>query len=432
MPHYALLCPAAAGHILPVGALGNELARRGHQVTMVGPFASSGLAKQLNVDHYELKTDQVRYPFDWPKWAVFSLFGAGWKIALRDAFRWRAEYILQLMPQALRELNCDGLIVDQTLTAGGTVAELLGLPYVTICTSVPWNEDQSVPPAFTRWPHDPGHAAMLRNRIGYAAWHWYIGPFLHTVNGYREKWKLPLLPNVDASYSSLAQISQLCAELDFPQPQLPKVFHYVGPLGAQRQESDENFDWDRLDGRPLIFASLGTEPYRSNLRVYQRILRACEDLDAQLVLALGKWRDQEKTVRDQLGQVPENAIVVDFAPQLALLNRASLMITHSGVNSAMEAVSRAVPLLAMPRAEDQPGMAARVEYAGVGLRASFHHSSSEQLRGLIKRVLTEDAFRRRAKQLQAAIVQAGGVQRAADITERVLSTGQPALSSDCY
>ena len=60
----------------------------------------------------------------------------------------------------------------------------------------------------------------------------------------------------------------------------------------------------------MIFASLGTVPDPANLPVFRKILAACAGLDVQLVLALGEWNDEADSVREKLGPIPDNAIVV--------------------------------------------------------------------------------------------------------------------------
>ena len=104
--------------------------------------------------------------------------------------------------------------------------------------------------------------------------------------------------------------------------------------------------------------------------------------------------------------------------------KASLLITHAGLNSVLEGICRAVPMVALPRRGDTPGVGARIERSGVGLRTS-DRASAETMRQLIDRVLTEDSFRQRAKAIQVAMLAAGGVSRAADITEEALTTGRP-------
>jgi zeaxanthin glucosyltransferase len=402
-----------------VGSLGVELARRGHRVTVIGHSNAAPIVKQLGLPLYELPNDAVPYRSSWLLWAVFSIFGAGWLVGMRDLFRWQADVLLQLLPKAIKELAIDGLVVDQVFSAGGTVAEHLGIPFVTVCSALPWHEEAGVPPPFRHWDYAEGILARLRNRLGYLPWHWYMQPVLTLINRYRKAWGLRPFRHIDETCSPLAQLCQLCPEMDFPRREVPSVFHYVGPLATKRPKSNIEFPWERLDGRPLIFASLGTVSDPANPPMFRKILSACTDIDAQLVLALGRWTDQDQfSIQNELSRVPTNAIVVDFVPQMAILEKAALLITHAGINTVMEALSRGVPIVALPRSADQAGTGARVAYAGVGMRAFFRSVTPEQLRVMAQRVLTEDGFRRKARQLQQAIVNAGGVERAADITEQ--------------
>jgi UDP-glucoronosyl and UDP-glucosyl transferase len=63
---------------------------------------------------------------------------------------------------------------------------------------------------------------------------------------------------------------------------------------------------------------------------------------------------------EQIGPVPSNAIVVNNAPQLELLKKASMCITHAGFNTLLEALTQGVPQIAIPVTNDQPGVAARI------------------------------------------------------------------------
>ena len=72
-------------------------------------------------------------------------------------------------PAAIRDEGIDSLIVDQIEMAGGTVAEHLGLPFVSAAAALPINLDVSVPPVIFPWSHRGGVAARLRNEIGNAA-----------------------------------------------------------------------------------------------------------------------------------------------------------------------------------------------------------------------------------------------------------------------
>lgn len=421
MAHFAILCPQAAGHLFSDGSLGVELAGRGHRVTVIGQRVGKSIVDQLGLDFHELPEDAVRYRSSALLWCAFRPFGANWLIEMRDVFRWQADTLLQLVPPVLKQLSVDALLVDQVCAAGGTVAEHVDIPFVTICSALPWHEEANVPPPFRHWLPADGGLATLRNRLGYLPWRWYMQPVLKLINRYRKVWGLRRFRHIDETYSPSVQLCQLCRELDFPDRNLPSTFHYVGPLAAHRAGGNVAFPWERLDGRPLVFASLGTVADPFNVPIFQKIVAACHGLDAQLVLALGRWSDDDRrAVREKLGPIPENAVIVDFAPQLALLEKTGVFITHAGQNSTMEGLSRGVPLVAIPRSADQPGIAARVEYVGAGLRAFFRTVTPDELRDMIRRVLTDDRFRRKAGELQQAIAAAGGAGRAADIIEDVL------------
>lgn len=428
MAHFAIICREDAGHLLSIGPIGTELIARGHRVTIIGREKAAGIAEKLGLPLHKVSYDDVRRRVSHFEWAAFRLFQAEWRISLRDGFRWRAEAILQKMPQVFKDLAIDGVVVDQTLSSAGTAAERAGIPFVTICSALLWNEEIGVPPQYTSWLYSEDPRALRRNRLGYAAWHWFHRSELKTINSYRRNWGLRPFARMDDAFSPLAQISQLCPEFDFPRRELPPQLHYIGSLAAQRRVTAEPpFPWERLDGRPLIFASLGTVPDPVNLPVFRKILAACNGLNAQVVLALGKWEDKEESLREKLGPIPENVLVVDFAPQLALLEKTSLLITHAGVNTVLEALCRGVPMIALPRSADQPGMGSRVAYAGVGLRASFHHCTFQELRGLIDQVLSDDAYRQRAKTMGQALLAAGGAQRAAELAEQAILGRRPVV-----
>ena len=94
-------------------------------------------------------------------------------------------------PAAIRDEGVDCLIVDQIEMAGGTVAEHLGLPFVSAAAALPINLDVSVPPVIFPWSHRGGVAARLRNEMGNAASEWIFSGILRTINRQRRAWGLP-------------------------------------------------------------------------------------------------------------------------------------------------------------------------------------------------------------------------------------------------
>jgi UDP-glucoronosyl and UDP-glucosyl transferase len=58
--------------------------------------------------------------------------------------------------------------------------------------------------------------------------------------------------------------------------------------------------------------------------------------------------------------------MINRVPQIEVLKRAALCITHAGINTALESLAEGVPMVAIPIGFDQPGIAARIAYHGVG------------------------------------------------------------------
>jgi zeaxanthin glucosyltransferase len=317
---------------------------------------------------------------------------------------------LQHAPNILEAAGIDMALVDQNEPAGGTSAEHLKIPFVSVA-HLPINREPSVPPPFVPRAYVDNPFARVRNRIGYSIADLMTAPLTSVLNRQRRKWGLPVLRTPDDSFSKLAQICTLPEAYDFPRRQLPGCFHYVGPfIDSARPAVD--FPWSALDGRPLVYASFGT--LQNGLAdAFQVVASACARLDVQLVISSG---GSNLTAQRWQG----NPIVVNFAPQLELLRRSSLFITHAGLNSVLESLSSAVPMVAIPVTNDQPAVAARLERCGAGEVVPIRRLSEDRLRAAIAQVLSNDTYRVSAARLQAAIRDSGGVRRAADIIEALL------------
>jgi MGT family glycosyltransferase len=150
------------------------------------------------------------------------------------------------------------------------------------------------------------------------------------------------------------------------------------------------------------------------VEVFRSITQAALGLkELQFVLAVGGQLDPK-----QLGDVPANVIVVSHAPQIELLKRSSLCITHGGLNTALESLSSGVPMVALPVTNDQPGVAARITNKKAGVVISPQPTSPEDFVTAIKRVLGDPTFRDNAQKVQQAIRRTDGLSVAAGILER--------------
>jgi MGT family glycosyltransferase len=139
----------------------------------------------------------------------------------------------------------------------------------------------------------------------------------------------------------------------------------------------------------------------------------------QFVLAVGGQLDPK-----QLGAVPPNVMVVNYAPQIEVLKRSALCITHAGLNTVLESLSNGVPMLALPITNDQPGVAARIANENVGFVMSPEQASPVTFAAAIKRVLGDSTIRDNARRMQKAIRRTDGLSIAADVLESAFELEQ--------
>jgi zeaxanthin glucosyltransferase len=148
--------------------------------------------------------------------------------------------------------------------------------------------------------------------------------------------------------------------------------------------------------------------------VFRTITEATAQRKAvQLVLSVGDQLDPE-----QIGPLPRNAILAKRAPQLELLKRAAVCITHAGLNTVLESLAQGVPQVAIPVTVDQPGVAARIDAKKTGLFVPLKDLTVSRLSLLLDQVLNDSTYRDNARHLQEVIAKTNGLSKAADLLER--------------
>lgn len=421
--HFGLICPATTGHLNTMFPLGQELRQRGHVVTVIGKRDAESKTKAAGLAF------RVIGEAEFPLGAMTESLNQLGQLSDREALKYTvnllnksANVLLREAPAVLKEIGVEALLVDQVSSEGGTVADYLGLPFVSVCSAIALNREPNIPPYVTSWKYTPNRWGRFRNRLGYKAFDRAVKPVVTTINGYRQTWGLPTFSNPNERYSRLAQLSQQIAELEFPRNELPQHFHFTGPYHTPIGREVPDFPYDQLTDQPLIYASLGTIQNQL-IGVFQTIAEACDDLDTQLIISLGG-----SAKPDALPPLAGSPLVVEYAPQLDLLKKAAFAITHGGMNTVLECLTNGVPMVAIPVANDQPGIASRVDWAGCGEAIPVKKVNVDTLRTAINQVLTNTTYKENAVKLQSSIHRAGGVKKAIDIVEQVMATGKPVLA----
>ncbi len=422
----AFLGVRVPGHLNPMTTLARKLKARGHDVAFLSvpdtePFVRA--AELLFIPFCEND-----FPVGSLAKSVAALSKLQGQAALEMAIKSVAntmESAFRNLPRTLRDTNVDALVLDESQRGLGAVPLHLGMPYVHVSNALPFDFSGNTPVCTFDWQHETTPEALARNQAGVRSLLQTYEPITSVAHAYAKKvgldvdWTDPF-----ATISKLAWLTQMPEEFDFKISHWPAQFRYTGPFhdGLGRIESD--FPWNRLTGEPLIYASMGT--LQNGLEsVFTSIAEAVGTRPGmQLVLSIGSSLDPEK-----ISSLPANSIVVKNAPQMELLKRSALCITHAGLNTALESLTQGVPMVAIPVSIDQPGVAARIAYTKTGAYMPLRELSTLRLSTLIDDVLGNPDYRQNANKMREAIVRTNGLEKAADLLEQAFNLSPKPLTS---
>jgi MGT family glycosyltransferase len=184
-------------------------------------------------------------------------------------------------------------------------------------------------------------------------------------------------------------------------------FKFIGYSLSSRDESAD-FAFDEPKKVPLIYVSLGTI-HHEFLSFYQTCFEALGTMEARVIMSVG-----HKTDINTLGAIPKNFTVKNYVQQVQVLSRASLFITHGGMNSTSEGLYFNVPLIVIPTVGDQKSVARCVESLGAGIRLRRRGLTASKLSRATEQVLSGESYRKNAKLIGESLRTAGGPQLAAD------------------
>jgi MGT family glycosyltransferase len=184
-------------------------------------------------------------------------------------------------------------------------------------------------------------------------------------------------------------------------------YAFVGPSIWPRC-AGESFPFEQLKPeKRLIYISLGSL-YTNQPLFFKTCFEAFADTPWQVVLSHGRSVD-----RAVLGFVPDNFLLSAYVPQLKVLERAKVFVTHAGVNSAMESLFYGVPMVAIPQATVDQAITARlVAEMRLGVALSKPEVTSERLREAVEHVADDEGIGQRVRHMQRLTREAGGYRRA--------------------
>ena len=421
-----------ASDLNPTFALAGKLRERGHRVHYFGipdtaerirsqgfdftPVFSRAFPEGTLAKQYESESQGKRYGVS----------------EFRDRFRGTCDLLREgELDRVISQVHPDLLLTSSGTPWVGIAASRTGVRVISFCSTLISIEDSAVPPFSTDLIPKPTRLSRLRTWFEWKKFFWYrrrysrdwdisedlktlardCGYPLEKIDFRVETWpRLLLLP----------ELVFFPKDLDFPRSRTPEgVFFIEGAVDIERRDGD--FPWQQLDDtKPLVYCTLGSLlPFKFPARAsqfFQMFMDAMAQRPAlQGVVTIGNYLKADEF------NCPPNVLIASHAPQVEVLNRASLMISHGGVTGVKESAFMGVPMLLIPVSYDEFGNAARVVYHGLGARLRLKEVSASELGRLIDTVLKDSSYSERAKRMSEKLLALERESPGVAIVEDILS-----------
>jgi MGT family glycosyltransferase len=392
------------GHVLPVGALLSELARRGHDVhvrTMssgVAMFRAAGLRAEPVAPAIEEIVSEDRQAGGALEVLKLSI----------DVLCRRAALEVHDLQRAIDVVRPDAIIVDAACWGAMSAADAGTIPWLAFSPFTPYLRSRGVPPFGPGMRPLPGVLGDLRDAaLRPIVRHLFDRPMLPRVNAIRAELGVTPVTSVDDLIRRAPLLLAVGGEpFEYPHPGWGDFVHHIGPCVFEPPTTPTP-DWVDAIDRPVVLVNTSSIP-QADAVLGRTALQALADEDIHVVATFpaGVPEDLPRSA---------NATVCQFAPHGAILEKACCVITHGGMGTTVKALDRGVPVVVVPFARDQAEVARRVQVARCGTRLSAKRLTPARLRAKVRTAITmTDGARRVA----AGFAATGGVARGADLIEQ--------------
>ncbi len=385
------------GHAFPMIALGRALVARGHDVTL-----QTWRRWQQHVEREGMRFAAA------PEYQVFPTGPEPLDFyeAVVHATRDTRPLLAELAPE---------LVVADILTlAPALAAELEGVPVATLIPHVyPHNEQHF--PIYSLGARLPGTAA------GRALWR-RAQPAVdrglergrRELNSTRGRLGLPPIERVHGGISAQLALVATLPALEYPR-EWPAHVHVVGPLMWEPPAADVELP---QGDAPLVLVA----PSTAQDAEHRLLLAALRGLAGAPVRVLATWN---RRLPPRPLPVPPNARAVEWISYSRTMPECDVVICHAGHGTLVRALSSGCAIVACPAVGDMNENAARLDWAGAGVRIPRRFVRPRALLLAVERALGEPGIRARARELAAWSAGHDAGARAAELLEALAAGRVP-------
>jgi UDP:flavonoid glycosyltransferase YjiC (YdhE family) len=362
------------GHAFPMIALGRALRARGHEVTLQTwtrwreHVEAEGIAF-APAPEYEVFPSGPE-PLDFYEAVVH---------ATRDTV------------PLVRELRPHALVADILTLAPALAAELESVPWATLIPHV-------YPHGESEFPIYSLGARPARTAAGRALWR-RAQPLVERglqrgrreLNHTRAQLGLPALAHVHGGISRRLAIVATFPQLEYPRA-WPAHVHVVGPL--MWEPPAKHVEPPGGDGAelPLVLIAPSTAQ-DSKQRLLEAALRG---LAEKPVRVLATWN---RRLPPRPLPVPANTQLVDWVSYARTMPDCDVVVCHAGHGTLVRALACGCAVVACPAVGDMNENAARLDWAGAGVRLPRRFVTPRTVRLAVERALADPSIRARAREM---------------------------------
>ena len=388
MSKIAFFCIPAHGHTNPTLEVVRELIRRGNEIRyysydiMREKIESTG-ASYISCDPYDIQMHLKPEDAD----------RVGKDIAFSTEILVKTTLALDdAILNDMKKWNPDCIVADSVATWGKLTALKLSIPFICSTTTFAFNRysaqimKQDIRQLFSMifsMGKSKKYIKMLQKK------------------GYPVKNIISIIQN-DNDTETIVYTSpefQPFAET------FSEKYTFVGPSIRQSETEVEKPD------KKIIYISLGTVNNQV-ASFFKNCIHAFKNSEYQVIMSVGNIIDP-----DELKPVPDNFKIERYTDQIEVLQKASVFITHCGMNSVNEALYYQVPLVLFPQTNEQSGVAYRVNELGAG--AYLKENNPEEIKQITEKVLSDPSYQDNAKKIAESFYRCGGAKAAADKIEKL-------------
>lgn len=243
-----------------------------------------------------------------------------------------------------------------------------------------------------------------------------------------------------------------CKEFEYPRDFAPEV-KFIGALGAlgdgttwtppewweafvKEREEEVKAAQDEANGKINANPFYRSKPKKTIIHLTQGTLQSNnanpQNLINPTIAALKRLHNpniiliittppsSDASKAFDIPNLPSNIHITPYIPHSILLPYVHIMITNSGYNGVLAALSHGVPLICAGTTEDKADVAARVAWCGVGVDLKTEKPSVGQMEAALRAVLGDAKYKEKADMIQECLGRAGGAREAAGLMETLV------------